>query len=88
MVRQWQQLMFNKRYSDTCLETQPDFIKLAESFGCVGFRAATPSEVKDVLRESLKITDRPVVMDFVCAREENVYPMVPPGAGNDEMIIR
>ena len=88
MVRQWQQLMFNKRYSDTCLETQPDFIKLAESFGCVGFRAATPSEVKDVLRESLKVTDRPVVMDFVCAREENVYPMVPPGAGNDEMIIR
>ena len=88
MVRQWQQLMFNKRYSDTCLETQPDFIKLAESFGCVGMRATTPSEVEDVLRESLKITDRPVVMDFVCAREENVFPMVPPGAGNDEMIIR
>ena len=88
MVRQWQQLMFNKRYTDTCLECQPDFVKLAESFGCVGLRATKPSEVKDVLAESMKITDRPVVMDFVCAREENVFPMVPPGAGNDEMIIR
>lgn len=88
MVRQWQQLLFNSRYSSTCLETQPDFIKVAESFGCVGLRATKPDEVKDVLEESLKIKDRPVIMDFECAREENVYPMVLPGAGNDEMIIR
>lgn len=88
MVRQWQQLFFDKRYADTCLECQPDFVKLAESFGAIGLRATKPSEVEDVIRESLKIKNRPVVMDFVCDREENVYPMVPAGASIDEMIIR
>lgn len=88
MVRQWQQLFFDKKYTDTCLECQPDFVKLAESFGCVGLRATKPSEVEAVIRESLKVKNRPVVMDFVCDREENVYPMVPAGASIDEMIIR
>ena len=88
MVRQWQQLFFNKKYSDTCLEVQPDFVKLAEAYGCIGMRAEKPSDVEAVLRESLKIKDRPVLMDFVCDREENVYPMVPAGASIDEMIIR
>ena len=67
---------------------QPDFVKLAEAYGCIGMRAEKPSDVEAVLRESLKIKDRPVLMDFVCDREENVYPMVPAGASIDEMIIR
>lgn len=88
MVRQWQQLFFDKRYSHTCMECQPDFVKLAEAFGCVGLRAEKPEEVNAVIKESLKVKDRPVVMDFVCDREENVYPMVPAGAAINEMIIR
>ena len=88
MVRQWQELFFNKKYTDTCLEVQPDFVKLAEAYGCVGLRAEKPSEVEDVLKESLKIKNIPVLMDFVCDREENVYPMVPAGASINEMIVR
>ena len=87
MVRQWQELFFDKKYSYTCLESQPDFVKLAESFGAIGLRAEKPSEVADVIKESLKIKNIPVMMDFVCAREENVYPMVPAGASISEMII-
>ena len=67
---------------------QPDFVKLAEAYGCIGMRAEKAADVEAVLRESLKIKDRPVLMDFVCDREENVYPMVPAGASIDEMIIR
>ncbi len=88
MVRQWQQLFFDKRYSNTCLDVQPDFVKLAEAYGCVGLRAEKPSDVDGVILESLKVKKRPVMMDFLTAREENVYPMVAPGAAIDEMIIR
>jgi acetolactate synthase-1/2/3 large subunit len=88
MVRQWQSLFFNNRYSNTCMDSQPDFVKLAEAFGCVGFRIEEPKDVANVLRESLKITDRPVVMDFRCAREENVYPMVPGGKALNEMLFK
>ncbi len=88
LVRQWQQMFFDKRYSSTCLECQPDFVKLAEAFGCVGLRAEKPSEVEDVLRESLKIKNLPVIMDFRVDREENVFPMVPAGASNNEMLFR
>jgi len=87
MVRQWQHLFFNNRYSYTCLECQPDFVKLAESYGCVGLRAETPADVEKVLKESLKVTDKPVVMDFVVDREENVFPMIPAGAALNEMIF-
>ncbi|MDR2105322.1 MAG: biosynthetic-type acetolactate synthase large subunit [Deferribacteraceae bacterium] len=87
MVRQWQQLFFNKRYSHTCMEFQPDFVKLAEAFGCIGLLAEKPDDVKPVLREALKVKDKPVVMDFCCDREENVFPMVPAGAGLDKMIF-
>lgn len=88
MVRQWQQIFFNKRYSSTCLDCQPDYVKAAEAFGCVGLRAEKPSEVEAVLRESLKIKNVPVIMDFRVDREENVFPMVPAGAANSEMIFR
>jgi acetolactate synthase-1/2/3 large subunit len=87
MIRQWQDLFFDKRYSSSCLDCQPDFIKLAEAYGCVGLRAEKVEDVEDVLKESLKIKHKPVLMDFVCDREENVYPMVAAGAALNEMIL-
>jgi len=87
MVRQWQQLFYDSRYSSVCLSTQPDFVKLAESFGAVGLRATKPSEVRKVLKEAMSINDRPVIMDFAVDREENVLPMVPAGKSYREMIL-
>ena len=87
MVRQWQQLFYDSRYSSVCLATQPDFVKLAESFGAVGLRATKPSEVSKVINEALKVDDRPVLIDFVVDREENVLPMVPAGKSYREMIL-
>jgi len=87
MVRQWQELFYDSRYSSVCLSTQPDFVKLAESFGAVGLRATKPSEVRKVLKEAMSINDRPVIMDFAVDREENVLPMVPAGKSYREMIL-
>ncbi len=87
MVRQWQELFFNERYSHTGLDVTPDFVKVAEAYGAVGLRATKPEEVVPVLKESLKIKDKPVFMDFVVDWKENVYPMVPAGAAIDEMIF-
>ena len=87
MIRQWQNMFFNNRYSSSCLDCQPDFIKLAESYGCVGLRAEKIEDVEDVLKESLKIKHKPVLMDFVVDREENVFPMVPAGAAINEMLL-
>ena len=86
MVRQWQELFFDKRYSQTCLNCSPDFVKLAESYGAVGLRATKPEEVVPVLKKALK-TKKPVVMDFHVSREENVYPMVPAGAPINNMLL-
>jgi len=85
MVRQWQDLFWHKRYSYTCIEVQPDFVKLAEAFGALGLRATKKEEVEPVLREALA-SGRPTVIDFRVAREENVYPMVPAGSEITEMI--
>lgn len=87
MVRQWQELFFKERYSHTDLNIVPDFVKVAEAYGAVGLRATTPDEVEPVLRESLKIKDRPVFIDFVVDWKEKVFPMVPAGAAIDEMIF-
>ncbi len=87
MVRQWQELFFKERYSHTNLETVPDFVKVAEAYGAAGLRATKPEEVEPVLREALKIKDRPVFMDFVVDWREKVFPMVPAGAAIDEMIF-
>ncbi len=87
MVRQWQQLFYDKRYSSSFIGDQPDFVKLAEAFGAVGLSAAKPEEVEGVLQEALS-TDRPVVMDFRVDEEENCYPMVPAGAAINEMVFR
>jgi len=86
MVRQWQQLFFNRRYSQTCLELPIDFVKLAEAYGATGLRAEKPSEVEDVIRKALE-TPGPVIMEFKVSREENVMPMVPAGAGLNEMVL-
>ncbi len=88
MVRQWQELFFKERYSHTHLESgNPDFVKVAEAYGAVGLRATKPDEVVPVLKESLKIKDKPVFLDFVVDWKEKVYPMVPAGAAIDEMIF-
>jgi len=87
MVRQWQELFFGGRYSHSYLEDgNPDFVKLAESYGAIGMRAKKPSEVLPTLEKSMQITDRPVLMEFVVAKEENVFPMVPAGAALYEMV--
>ncbi len=86
MVRQWQQLFFDKRYSQTCMELPIDFVKLAEAYGATGFRATTPDEVEAVIKKGLE-TPGPVIMEFKVAREENVLPMVPAGAGINEMVL-
>jgi acetolactate synthase-1/2/3 large subunit len=86
MVRQWQQLFFNKRYSSTCIHCAPDFVKLAEAFGAVGLRAEKPEEVAPVIEQALNI-NRPVVMDFRVDPEENVAPMVPAGGALKDMIL-
>lgn len=87
MVRQWQQFFYDSRYASVCLSVQPDFVKLAESFGAVGLRATKPSEVREVLVKAMEINDRPVLIDFVVDREENVLPMVPAGKSYREMIL-
>ncbi len=86
MVRQWQELFYNRCYSSTEMDCAPDFIKLADAFGAVGLRATKPEEVESVLKEALSVK-RPVIMDFVVEREEGVYPMVPAGADITEMLL-
>jgi acetolactate synthase-1/2/3 large subunit len=88
MIRQWQDLFYDKRYSSSCLDCQPDFVKLADAYGCPGFRIDNPADVEGVLRESLKIENKPVIMDFRVDREENVFPMVPAGAALNEMMYK
>jgi acetolactate synthase-1/2/3 large subunit len=86
MVRQWQELFYNKNYCQTCLSAAPDFVKLAEAYGAVGLRAVTPDEVEPVIKKALEIP-KPVIMDFVVDKEENVYPMVPAGKPINEMLL-
>lgn len=87
MVRQWQELFYEKRYSEVDLSTQPDFVRLAEACGAVGFRAEKPKEVREIIEEAMKIQDKPVLLDFHVDREENVLPMVPAGKSYREMIL-
>jgi acetolactate synthase-1/2/3 large subunit len=86
MVRQWQELFYEKCYACTELDHAPDFVKLAEAYGAVGLRATHPDEVESVLRQGLE-TPGTVIMDFRVSREECVYPMVPAGAPITEMLL-
>jgi acetolactate synthase I/II/III large subunit len=87
MVRQWQELFYGGRYSSSDLNSSnPDFVKMAECYGAVGYRATTPEELDDVLNKAMQVKDRPVVLDILVTKEENVYPMIPPGAAVHEMV--
>lgn len=86
MVRQWQQLFFNGRYSSSYMGDSPDFVKLAEAFGATGLRATEVGEVDHILKEGLNATG-PVIMDFQVDQEENCYPMIPAGAAINEMVF-
>jgi acetolactate synthase-1/2/3 large subunit len=87
MVRQWQELFWSKHYSHTCMECQPDFVKLAEAYGAEGYRASKPEELEEVLRVALA-TDRPAVIDIRVQREANVFPMIPAGGSVHDMMER
>ncbi|MGQ9499474.1 MAG: biosynthetic-type acetolactate synthase large subunit [Dissulfurimicrobium sp.] len=86
MVRQWQELFYDKRYVATKFQIVPDFVKLAEAYGAKGFRATKPEEVDKVLKEGLE-TDGLVIMEFAIAPEEGVFPMVPAGKATTEMLL-
>lgn len=85
MVRQWQELFFDRRYSSVRLSS-PDYVAFAKSYGAIGLRARTVQEAKEIIRTALAAPG-PVIMEFDVKEEENVYPMVPPGRSNNEMIM-
>ncbi|MFC0582640.1 acetolactate synthase large subunit [Micrococcoides hystricis] len=93
MVRQWQTLFYNERYSNTDLNTGagtvrvPDFVALAEAYGCVGLRCEKEEDLDATIAKAMEINDRPVVIDFVVSRDSMVWPMVPAGVSNDDIQI-
>jgi acetolactate synthase-1/2/3 large subunit len=88
MVRQWQTLFYNERYSNTDLESHrfPDFVKLAEAYGAYGLQCDNHESVDATIEKALSINDAPVVIDFVVHRDAMVWPMVAAGTGNDEIL--
>jgi len=89
MVRQWQSLFYQQRYSNTDLHSKrvPDFAKLAEAMGCVGLRCESKGEVDKIIKEANAINDAPVVVDFSVYRDAMVWPMVAAGTSNDDIMI-
>jgi acetolactate synthase-1/2/3 large subunit len=89
MVRQWQTLFYNERYSNTDLHSQriPDFVKLAEAYGCLGLRCEKADEVDGTIERAMAVDDRPVVVDFSVHQDAMVWPMVPAGTSNDEIQV-
>lgn len=87
MVRQWQELYYDNRYSETYMESLPDFVKLAEAYGHVGIRVEKAADIEGALKEAIALKDRLVFMDFIIDRTQNVYPMVGNGKGLDEMVL-
>jgi acetolactate synthase I/II/III large subunit len=87
MVRQWQEFFHGNRYSESYMDSLPDFVKLAEAYGHVGMRIEKPGDVEGALMEAFAMKDRLVFMDFVTDQTENVFPMVPGGKGMSEMIL-
>jgi acetolactate synthase-1/2/3 large subunit len=86
MVRQWQELLHDKNYSESYSEALPDFVKLAEAYGCVGIRASKPSELDEKIKEMIDI-DKPVIFDCMVDKEENCYPMIPSGKPHNQMLL-
>ena len=88
MVRQWQEMFYEERYSEVYLDADlPDYVKWAESMGCVGLRARTLAEMRDVIEQANLINDRPVIIDFRTDSSEKVFPMVAAGASNDDIMV-
>jgi acetolactate synthase-1/2/3 large subunit len=87
MVRQWQELFYDHRYSEVEMKVLPDFVMLAESYGAAGFVAKVKEDVDRVIGEALKITDRPIIIDFQTTLEDNVYPMVPAGGAVSDIVL-
>ena len=87
MVRQWQTLFYNERYSNTDLHSHsfPDFVKLADAYGCLGLRVTETSEIDKAIETAMETNDRPVVIDFRVHRDAMVWPMVAAGVSNDEI---
>jgi len=86
MVRQWQELLHEKNYSESYTAALPDFVKLAEAYGCVGIRAKTPDELDDKIIEMIN-TDRPVIFDCMVDKKENCFPMIPSGKPHNQMLL-
>ena len=86
MVRQWQELLHEKNYSESYTAALPDFVKLAEAYGCVGIRAKTPDELDDKIIEMIN-TERPVIFDCMVDKEENCFPMIPSGKPHNQMLL-
>ena len=88
MVRQWQEMFYEERYSEVYLSPDlPDYVKWAEAMGCVGIRAETPEDVGPAIEKANSVDDRPVVVDFRTDAFEKVFPMVPAGASNDDIVV-
>ena len=87
MVRRWQEFFYEKRYSMSYMEALPDFRKLAEAYGHIGLQIEKPADVEGALREAFAMKDRTVFLDFLTDPEENVYPMIPAGGGQAEMLL-
>src|SRR5436309_2046630 len=88
MVRQWQEMFYEERYSEVYLSPDlPDYVKWAEAMGCIGFKVEEPEDVQTTIDKANEIDDRPVVIDFRTDSREKVYPMVPAGASNDDIVV-
>ena len=87
MVRQWQEFFYQRRYAMSYMDALPDFVKLAEAYGHVGMRIEKPGDVEGALKEAFAMKDRLVFLDFITKKEGNVFPMIPAGAGQNEMIL-
>jgi acetolactate synthase-1/2/3 large subunit len=86
MVRQWQELLHDKNYSESYTEALPDFVKLAEAYGAIGIRASKPDELDDKIKEMIN-SDKPVIFDCVVDKQENCYPMIPSGKPHNQMLL-
>ena len=86
MIRQWQELLHDKNYSESYTAALPDFVKLAEAYGCVGIRATKPSELDEKINEMISI-DKPVIFDCLVDKTENCYPMIPSGKAHNQMLL-
>lgn len=86
MVRQWQEMFHGERYSESHIDVQPDFVKLAEAYGATGLRATTPGELDDVIKQAFA-SDLPTITEILVDAEENVFPMIPSGAAHNEIIL-